>query len=50
LDPEVGIVSVGRNYYGHPSSKVLQILNKAGVEIRRTDREGTINYFNYIFM
>jgi len=50
LDPEAGIVSVGRNYYGHPSSKVLQILNKAGVEIRRTDREGTINYFNYIFM
>lgn len=50
LDPEVGIISVGRNYYGHPSSKVLQILNKAGVEIRRTDWEGTINYFNYIFM
>lgn len=50
LDPKVGIVSVGRNYYGHPSSKVLQILNKAGVEIRRTDMEGTIDYFNYIFM
>jgi len=50
LDPEEGIISVGRNYYGHPSNKVLQILNKAGVEIRRTDKEGTINYFNYIFM
>jgi len=50
LRPETAIISVGRNSYGHPSDKVLTILNKAGVKIRRTDKEGTINYFNYIFM
>jgi len=41
--PRVGLVSVGRgNRYGHPSPDVLGRLRRAGAEVRRTDREGTL--------
>jgi len=41
--PRVGLVSVGRgNRYGHPTPDVLGRLRRAGAEVRRTDREGTI--------
>jgi competence protein ComEC len=41
--PRVGLVSVGRgNHYGHPSPDVLGRLRRAGAEVRRTDREGTL--------
>ena len=38
------IISVGRNYYGHPDKEVLKRLAAAGITIRRTDEEGTIVY------
>ncbi|GMV07299.1 MAG: hypothetical protein AMXMBFR53_35740 [Gemmatimonadota bacterium] len=42
--PEVALVSVGaRNRYGHPDPGVLRRLGTAGVEVRRTDREGTLS-------
>lgn len=44
IKPKEAIVSVGRNYYGHPSSKVLSLLKKYNVKIHRTDKEGTIIY------
>jgi competence protein ComEC len=41
--PEIGLISVGRsNRYGHPAAGVLDRLRQAGVEIRRTDLEGTL--------
>lgn len=43
LRPRVALVSVGRrNRYRHPSPEVLARLARAGVEVYRTDREGTI--------
>ena len=42
LTPRVGIVSVGANRYGHPAPQALARLADAGVEVWRTDREGTI--------
>ncbi len=44
IKPQEAIISVGRNYYGHPSPKVLERLTQAGITIRRTDLEGTIAY------
>ncbi|MEJ2202669.1 MAG: DNA internalization-related competence protein ComEC/Rec2 [Gemmatimonadota bacterium] len=42
-DPHVALVSVGRgNRYGHPDPEVLARLRRAGIEVRRTDREGTL--------
>ena len=50
VTPKEAIISVGQNYYGHPHKSVLDILERNNVKIRRTDLEGTITYWNYIFM
>lgn len=41
--PDYGIISAGlNNRYGHPNQEVLNILNKLGAKILRTDEQGTI--------
>ena len=50
LSPDDGIISVGKNNYGHPKDSVLKILKKCKVNIKRTDLLGSIQYSNYIFM
>ncbi len=50
LSPKDAVISVGKNYYGHPNQSVIDILNKNKVNIKRTDILGTIIYSNYIFM
>lgn len=43
VDPDYGIISCGAdNSYGHPHRETLESLEKAGVRIYRTDRDGTI--------
>lgn len=45
LKPSTAIISVGKNNsYGHPDDLVLTRLNRLGIEIRRTDLEGSIIY------
>ena len=50
LKPEEAIISVGKNYYGHPHKTVLKTLSQKNITIKRTDQLGTITYSNYIFM
>ncbi|BAK99646.1 hypothetical protein OBV_24480 [Oscillibacter valericigenes Sjm18-20] len=45
VKPEIGIVSVGRNSYGHPSEEALRRLVRAGVTVYRTDKQGNIHIF-----
>lgn len=45
VKPEIGIVSVGRNSYGHPSEEALRRLARAGVTVYRTDKQGNIHIF-----
>ena len=41
--PEMGIISCGvNNKYGHPHEETLSILRDAGVDVYRTDLQGTI--------
>lgn len=41
--PELGIISVGAdNSYGHPDEETLERLRRSGVEVHRTDLEGTV--------
>jgi competence protein ComEC len=42
LGPEVAVISLGRNDYGHPAAATLDRLREHGVAVHRTDREGTI--------
>ena len=38
--PEIAIISVGRNSYGHPHAAVIESLHEAGSAVFRTDRDG----------
>jgi competence protein ComEC len=42
LKPEVAVISVGYNHYGHPTQETLDRLAACGAVIHRTDREGNI--------
>jgi competence protein ComEC len=42
LDPEVAIISVGYNSYGHPAPELLERLGREGVAVYRTDEAGHI--------
>jgi competence protein ComEC len=44
VQPRLGIISAGEdNPYGHPSPELLERLEKAGVRILRTDRDGAVH-------
>lgn len=43
LKPEIGIISVGRNSYGHPAEQVLWRLEDVGTTVYRTDKQGSIH-------
>ena len=48
LKPKEAIISCGKNNkYGHPHKETISTLKSNNVSIRRTDKEGTINYLNY---
>ena len=49
VSPKEAVLSVGRNRYGHPSQKVIDILDKNNVVIRSTLKEGSITYSSYTF-
>ena len=40
--PELAVISVGENSYGHPDPEVLQRLEQFGCRIYRTDLDGTV--------
>jgi competence protein ComEC len=42
VDPEIAVVSVGPNTYGHPVPAVLDEIRATGATVYRTDRSGTI--------
>jgi len=42
VSPTYAVISVGSNNYGHPTDAVLSRLSNAGVEVFRTDLQGTI--------
>ncbi len=43
VKPEIALISAGKdNRYGHPHKEALDRLNKHGVEVYRTDLQGTI--------
>ncbi|MDA0208126.1 MAG: MBL fold metallo-hydrolase [bacterium] len=42
IDPEISVISVGENNYGHPHTAVLERLDEIETEIYRTDLHGDI--------
>lgn len=42
LGPQLAVISVGPNKFGHPSSEIVSLLKEHGVGILRTDEYGTV--------
>lgn len=42
IDPELAIISVGENSYGHPHPVVLDRLAQLGIQVMRTDLAGSV--------
>lgn len=42
--PKFATISVGRNWYGHPSQTVLSRLRRIGTRVFRTDQDGDVRF------
>ena len=42
LKPELGVIMVGKNSFGHPTQEVLDRLTAGGVDYLRTDQQGEV--------
>ena len=42
IKPQLSLISVGRNSYGHPSEEILQRLNAVGSQVETTREEGAL--------
>lgn len=40
--PQVAVISVGRNSYGHPSPQVIEQWERVGARVHRTDLDGSV--------
>lgn len=42
IKPDIAVIEVGKNSYGHPTQEVLSRLSNIGAKIFRTDQDGTV--------
>ncbi len=42
IEPEIAVISVGVNSYGHPAGETITRLAECGAEVYRTDESGTV--------
>ncbi len=42
IHPSLAVISVGKNSYGHPSEKAIDMLQTSGARVLRTDKAGDI--------
>lgn len=42
VDPVYAVISVGKNSYGHPTERVLEMLESQNIKLFRTDENGTV--------
>lgn len=42
MHPDLTIISVGKNTYGHPAATVLSLLKELRIPLLRTDQKGDI--------
>lgn len=43
IAPEVAIISVGTNRFGHPTDRILRLLHSVGSSVYRTDKDGPVS-------
>ena len=42
VDPEIAVIQVGKNHFGHPTQEVLNILEGLGIKVFRNDLNGKV--------
>lgn len=42
ISPELAVISVGKNSYGHPTKEALDLLSSKGARVLRTDMDGEV--------
>lgn len=42
ISPDLAVISVGRNSYGHPAKEALELLSSKGTRVLRTDVDGEV--------
>jgi competence protein ComEC len=42
LKPHLAVISVGKNNYGHPTKRTLDLLSERGIKVLRTDQIGDV--------
>lgn len=42
ISPELAVISVGKNNYGHPTKEALELLSSSGARVLRTDEDGEV--------
>ena len=42
--PKFAVIEVGKNNYGHPTPEVLASLEKFGIQVLRTDKNGSVKF------
>jgi competence protein ComEC len=42
ISPDLAVISIGKNFYGHPTKEVLKRLRNLSIQVLRTDLEGEI--------
>lgn len=46
IAPQICVIQVGKNTYGHPSLEALASITQAGCQLWRTDRQGTLTLYS----
>jgi competence protein ComEC len=46
ISPELAVISVGKNSFGHPTQETLERLRTVGAQIQRTDERGDVVIFS----
>jgi beta-lactamase superfamily II metal-dependent hydrolase len=42
VTPEVAVISVGKNSFGHPHREILDLLKEYDIQVKRTDENGDV--------
>lgn len=42
IKPDLVVISVGKNSYGHPTKEALDLLRERSIQLKRTDKDGDI--------
>ncbi len=46
VNPQIAVIQVGENGYGHPADRVIELCRKKGIIVYRNDENGAIRFYD----